>query len=70
VYEAAASLAIGVLLLFVAFKLGADARDQLIGEGADPDTREAITAYLDAQAEIDGVATLLTMRLGQDSLLV
>ncbi|WP_432090160.1 cation diffusion facilitator family transporter [Streptomyces sp. NRRL F-5630] len=70
VYEAAASLAIGVLLLFVAFKLGADARDQLIGEGADPDTREAITAYLDAQPEIDGVATLLTMRLGQDSLLV
>ncbi|ASY36191.1 MULTISPECIES: cation diffusion facilitator family transporter [unclassified Streptomyces] len=70
VYEAAASLAIGVLLLFVAFKLGADARDQLIGEGADPETREAIAAYLDEQAEIDGVATLLTMRLGQDSLLV
>ncbi|EPJ42799.1 putative Zinc transporter 9 [Streptomyces afghaniensis 772] len=32
VWEASASLAIGALLVYVAYRLGRDARDQLIGE--------------------------------------
>ncbi len=36
VYEACASLAIGALLVYVAYRLGREARDQLIGEAADP----------------------------------
>ncbi|MFH9202041.1 cation diffusion facilitator family transporter [Streptomyces anulatus] len=70
VWEAAASLGIGLLLVYVAFRLGRDARDQLIGEAVDPELREDLAGFLMRQGEIDNVAELLTMRLGMDSVLV
>ncbi|WUH51702.1 cation transporter [Streptomyces sp. NBC_00442] len=70
VWEASASLAIGLLLVYVAYRLGKEARDQLIGEAVDPELRRSIRALLDEQPEIDNVADLLTMRLGLDSTLV
>ncbi|AEN08231.1 MULTISPECIES: cation diffusion facilitator family transporter [unclassified Streptomyces] len=70
VWEASASLGIGLLLVYVAFRLGRDARDQLIGESAEPDLRHGVEELLGAQAEVDNVAALLTMRLGMDSVLV
>ncbi|MEU8588872.1 cation diffusion facilitator family transporter [Streptomyces sp. NPDC048664] len=70
VWEASASLAIGVLLVYVAYVLGRDARDQLIGKAADPETRRRIQDVLDGQPEIDSVEQLLTMELGLDTFLV
>ncbi|MEU5366781.1 cation diffusion facilitator family transporter [Streptomyces sp. NPDC005925] len=70
VWEASASLAIGALLVYVAYRLGRDARDQLIGEAADPETGGRIRALLQAQPEIDSVEALLTMKTGLDSALV
>jgi cation diffusion facilitator family transporter len=70
VWEAAASLAIGTLLVYVAYRLGRDARDQLIGEAADPEAGGRIRALLRAQPEIDSVEALFTMKTGIDSLLV
>jgi cation diffusion facilitator family transporter len=70
VWEASASLAIGALLVYVAYRLGRDARDQLIGQAADPEMSRRIRALLDAQSEIDSVEALLTMQLGLESLLV
>lgn len=70
VWEACASFAIGVLLVFIAYRLGAEARGQLIGEAVDPELSGRIRSMLDAQPEIDSVATLLTMKLGLDSALV
>ncbi|MFH9861525.1 cation diffusion facilitator family transporter [Streptomyces sp. NPDC017202] len=70
VWEASASLAIGALLVCVAYGLGREARDQLIGEAADPETAGRIRALLDAQPEIDSVEGLFTMRTGVDSALV
>ncbi|MGQ4726744.1 cation diffusion facilitator family transporter [Streptomyces sp. Ju416(a)] len=70
VWEAAASLGIGLLLVYVAFRLGRDARDQLIGEAVDPELRRDLVGFLMRQEEIDNVAELLTMRLGMDSVLV
>ncbi|MGW7414504.1 cation diffusion facilitator family transporter [Streptomyces sp. NPDC054863] len=69
-YEAAASLTIGLLLVYVAYRLGSDARAQLIGEAVDPELRDGIRELLDSQPEIDRVAALLTMRLGMESTLV
>lgn len=69
-YEAAASMAIGLLLIAVAYRLGKDAREQLIGESVDPELRKEIAHFLAEQPEIDRVASLLTMRLGMDSTLV
>ncbi|CAH9418001.1 Integral membrane protein [Streptomyces globisporus] len=70
VWEAMASLGIGLLLVYVAFRLGRDARDQLIGEAVDPELRRELVGFLMRQSEIDNVAELLTMRLGMDSVLV
>ncbi|MEU2060505.1 cation diffusion facilitator family transporter [Streptomyces sp. NPDC013455] len=70
VWEASASLAIGVLLVYVAYRLGRDARDQLIGEAVDPELSGRIRAVLGAQPEIDSVEALYTMKMGLDSTLV
>ncbi|MFD9395149.1 cation diffusion facilitator family transporter [Streptomyces sp. NPDC060000] len=70
VWEASASLAIGALLVYVAYRLGREARDQLIGEAADPETGARIRALLEAQPEIDSVEALFTMKMGLDSALV
>ncbi|MFI9543938.1 cation diffusion facilitator family transporter [Streptomyces sp. NPDC052016] len=70
VWEASASLAIGALLVYVAYGLGREARDQLIGEAADPETGGRIQALLAAQPEIDSVEALFTMKTGIDSVLV
>ncbi|WP_407696916.1 hypothetical protein [Streptomyces dysideae] len=53
--EAAASLAIGALLGYVAYRLGREARDRLIGEATDPEVSGRIRALLEAQPEIDSV---------------
>ncbi|MFJ5726557.1 cation diffusion facilitator family transporter [Streptomyces paradoxus] len=70
VWEASASLAIGALLVYVAFRLGREARDQLIGEAADPETSGRIRELLWAQPEIDSVEALFTMKTGLDTALV
>jgi cation diffusion facilitator family transporter len=68
--EAAASLAIGLLLMVVAFGLGRTAHRQLIGTAVDPALSSEIRKLLAHQPEIDTVEELLTMRLGMDSTLV
>ncbi|MGW0611584.1 cation diffusion facilitator family transporter [Streptomyces sp. NPDC002788] len=70
VWEASASLAIGGLLVYVAYRLGRDARDQLIGEAADSEASGRIQALLRAQPEIDSVEALFTMKTGLDTALV
>ncbi|MDI5963409.1 cation diffusion facilitator family transporter [Streptomyces sp. SL13] len=70
VFEAVASLLIGVLLVYVAYTLGRSAKDQLIGEAADPELQRRIRDFLDEQPEIDAVAAALTMRLAPDSLML
>ncbi|MFI5806836.1 cation diffusion facilitator family transporter [Streptomyces sp. NPDC051561] len=69
-YEAAASLTIGLLLVYVAYRLGSDARAQLIGEAVDVELDDGIREFLAAQPEIDRLVSLLTMRLGMESTLV
>jgi cation diffusion facilitator family transporter len=69
-WEALASFGIGALLMYVAFWLGRDAREQLIGRAAGAEASHRIRALLEAQPEIDSVEALLTMELGLDSTLV
>ncbi|MFH9428002.1 cation diffusion facilitator family transporter [Streptomyces sp. NPDC017615] len=70
VWEGCASMVIGALLVYVAYRLGRDARDQLIGEAADPQLTARIRELLRAQPEIDSVEALFTMKTGIDSALV
>ncbi|WP_226967384.1 cation diffusion facilitator family transporter [Streptomyces phaeolivaceus] len=70
IWEASASFAIGALLVYVAYRLGRDTREQLVGVAADPEADRRIRTLLEAQPEIDTVEALLTMQLGLDSTLV
>ena len=70
VYDGLASVAIGVLLAVVAFALGRDTKNLLIGRSATPDERQAITEVIEADAAVDRVLELLTMALSPDRLLV
>ncbi|MFF2502979.1 cation diffusion facilitator family transporter [Streptomyces sp. NPDC058067] len=70
VWEAGASMGIGLLLVCVAYRLAWEARDRLIGEAVDTRLRDRIGDFLASQDEVDQVAALLTMKLGLDSVLV
>src|SRR3954453_15239043 len=70
VYDGAASIAIGVLLAWIAYALGRDTKDLLIGESADPELRLDIIHTISSFDEVDGVVELLTMQLSPEELLV
>jgi cation diffusion facilitator family transporter len=69
-FDAGASILIGVLLAYVAYRLGRDTKGLLIGEAARPEQREALRQVILAHSEVDAVLQLLTMYLGPASLLV
>jgi len=70
VWDGGASIAIGVLLVVVAVRLGLDSRDLLIGESADPRVLQMIRDEICNTPGIDDVLDLLTMHLGPDQLIV
>jgi cation diffusion facilitator family transporter len=70
VFDSAASIAIGVLLAWIAFALGRDTKDMLIGEAADPELRLDIQHAVAQHPEVDAVLELLTMQLSPDEVLV
>jgi cation diffusion facilitator family transporter len=70
VYDGAASIAIGVLLAWIAYMLGRDTKDLLIGESADPELRLDIIHLISGYQEVDGVVELLTMQLSPEEILV
>ncbi len=70
VFDPAASIAVGVLLIGVASVMAHDTSELLIGAAARPAERAAIERTLRESAEIDDVLEILTMALGPNSLLV
>lgn len=65
-FDAAGSIAIGVLLIVVALGLGYEIKGLLIGQSAAPETRRAIEAALAGRPEIDRVLDLITLQHGSD----
>jgi cation diffusion facilitator family transporter len=70
VYDGAASIAIGVLLIVVAVRLGMDNRELLIGRAADDRDLATIREVIGSTDGIDDLHELLTMHLGPDNLIV
>jgi cation diffusion facilitator family transporter len=70
VWDGGASIAIGVLLVVVAVRLGLDSRDLLIGESADPRVLDMIRDEICGTPGVDTLLDLLTMHLGPDHLIV
>src|SRR6202035_3731828 len=70
VWDGSASIAIGVLLIVVAFRLGMDSRELLIGRSADPKVLEVIREEIENTPGVDRLLQLQTMHVGPDSLIV
>jgi divalent metal cation (Fe/Co/Zn/Cd) transporter len=70
VWDGAASIAIGCLLIVVAVRLGLDSRDYLIGRAANPGELKVIEGEIGKTPGVDKVVELLTMYLGPDHLIV
>jgi cation diffusion facilitator family transporter len=69
-WEGVASIAIGGLLAAVAFTLGKNAKDLIIGRPADPAERTAIERAVARQPEVEEIIGLRTVHLGPDHLFV
>jgi cation diffusion facilitator family transporter len=70
VWDGAASIAIGVLLIVVAVRLGMDSRDYLIGRAASPRDLGTIRAEIERTPGVDKLLDLRTMHLGPEYLIV
>ena len=70
VFDGSASIAIGVLLIVVAFRLGMDSRELLIGRSADPRVIQVIRDEIEKTPGVDRLLGLQTMHVGPDSLIV
>jgi cation diffusion facilitator family transporter len=69
-WDAAGSIAIGVLLVVIAVVLAIEMKGLLIGEGAAPDVERSIVAALTADAVVRRLIHLRTEHIGPDELLV
>jgi cation diffusion facilitator family transporter len=63
-FDAAGSMAIGVLLIVVAFAIVREVKGLIIGESADPLVHEAIGRFLGARPEVEQVLNLITLQWG------
>ncbi len=67
-YDALGTMAIGVLLVLVAFFIGLEVKSLLVGQGVDPATKEDMLALLHNRPEIHTVYNILTLQMGDDVL--
>ncbi len=66
VFDAAGSITIGVILITVAWLVGAEIKALLIGQSAEARVVRAIHEVLDGRREIDEVLNLITLQMGND----
>jgi cation diffusion facilitator family transporter len=69
-FDGIASLAIAVLLVSVAYGLGRQNQQYLIGKAASPELQESIADVLAEAEGVDRVLELMTMRLSPEEVLV
>ncbi len=69
-WDGGASIAIGLLLVIVAYRLGRDSRDGLIGHAIDADDQQVIADEISSTPGIDSIVALRTMHLGPENVIV
>lgn len=67
--DAAASIAIGLLLFGVAIIMAYEAKSLLIGEAARPEVRDKIRKHLQQHPDIDHVNEIITLQLAPDNII-
>jgi cation diffusion facilitator family transporter len=70
VWDGSASIAIGVLLVVVAVKLGMDSKELLIGRAASTAVERLIRGEIESQPGVDSLLELRTMHMGPDNIIV
>jgi cation diffusion facilitator family transporter len=70
VWDAAAAWVIGFLLALVAFGLGWNMKDLLIGAAARPEQRQRLREVIESHPSVDALVDLRTMYIGPHDLLV
>jgi cation diffusion facilitator family transporter len=65
-WDAAGTLAIGVLLIVVAVFVAIEVKAMLIGQSADPEVHAAMAHFLEERAEVAQVFSLITLQMGND----
>ena len=70
VFDALASIGIGVVLVLTALILAMESKSLLIGESADPEVVAAIRKVLDTDARILSVNEVATLHMGPDYIVV
>jgi cation diffusion facilitator family transporter len=68
VYDAVGSIGIGVLLLIIAWMIGIEVKDLIIGQGVEPARYQEICEYLGSQDSIAEVFRVITLQLGNDAM--
>lgn len=69
VFDAIGSIGIGVLLVVVSMFLAAKIKGLLIGQSAEKETVDAITAFIESQPEVEKVLTVISLQLGPEIML-
>ena len=69
-WDGGASIAIGVLLVVLAVKLGLDSKELLIGRAASPALEQLIREEIESRPGVAALLDLRTMHMGPDSLIV
>ena len=69
-FDAMGSVAIGVLLGFIAITLAVETKSMLIGEAADPDEVAMICEVIGSSPHVDAITDLRTEHLGPERILV
>lgn len=64
VFDAIGSIAIGALLMVVAFLVMREVKSLIVGESAEPEMRRAIRAHVEARPEVVSVISLITLQWG------
>ncbi len=66
IFDAAGTIAIGVLLIVVAVLVAIEVKALLIGQGMEPRRRDELLAFLGARPEVAEVLNLITLQMGPD----
>lgn len=70
VFDALASIAVGLILAVAAVGVGSHAKALLLGEAAWPEMRESLERQIESHPEVVSVPDLRTMHIGPDDVLV
>ena len=68
IYDAIGTIAIGILLVVIAFLLAIEVKDLLIGQGVEIHISDKMRKFLLERPEVDIIYNLLTLQLGPDAM--